>query len=80
MVCMIRITRTDVHFKKNSVIFLQALKKDESNPEISEFASMLLKEYSFPVMMTVIAPNGTIVHKTNANTFLDMEVSFLESG
>ena len=48
----------------------QAFQKDKSDPEISSFASMLLSEYQFPVMMMVIAPNGTIVNKVNANDFL----------
>ncbi|KAL8590296.1 hypothetical protein ACOMHN_006412 [Nucella lapillus] len=38
---------------------------------MSAFAAMILSEYHFPVMMMVIAPNGTVVHKVNANTFLD---------
>ena len=47
---------------------------------MSDFAAMLLADYTFPVMMMVIAPNGTILHKVNANDFLDMETSLLESG
>jgi hypothetical protein len=50
---------------------MQALQADESNPKMSAFAKMLLSEYEFPVMMMVIAPNGTIIHKVNANNFLD---------
>ncbi|KAK7481156.1 hypothetical protein BaRGS_00027589 [Batillaria attramentaria] len=62
------------------VVDLQALEKDENDPVMSEFAKTLLSEYEFPVMMMVIAPNGTIVHKVNANEFLDMESSVFETG
>lgn len=51
-----------------------------SDPVISKFASYLLTEYEFPVMLMVIAPNGTVVHKVNANDFLDMESSIFETG
>lgn len=47
---------------------------------MSSFTTMLLDQYEFPVMMMIIAPNGTVVHKINANTFLDMETSVFESG
>nr|KAG5695198.1 hypothetical protein BaRGS_018320 [Batillaria attramentaria] len=60
--------------------FKVALEKDENDPVMSEFAKTLLSEYEFPVMMMVIAPNGTIVHKVNANEFLDMESSVFETG
>lgn len=59
---------------------MEALKKDESDPSMKEFATMLRAAYEFPVMMMVIAPNGTVVHKINANDFLDMETSVFESG
>ena len=63
----------------DDVVF-QALQKDESDPSMSAFATMLLSEYEFPVMMMVIAPNGTVVHKVNANDFLDIDTSVFESG
>ena len=47
---------------------------------MSAFATMLLAEYEFPVIMMVIAPNGTVVHKVNANDFLDIETSVFDSG
>lgn len=62
------------------VVDLKALEKDESDLEMSQFAKMLLADYEFPVMMMVISPQGKIVHKINANTFLEMETSFFESG
>nr|KAG5695197.1 hypothetical protein BaRGS_018319 [Batillaria attramentaria] len=50
-------------------------KVDENDPVMSEFAKTLLSEYEYPVVMMVIAPNGTVVHKVNANEFFDMESS-----
>ena len=47
---------------------------------MSAFATMLLEEYEFPVIMMVIAPNGTVMHKVNANDFLDIETSVFDSG
>lgn len=64
----------------NLIADLKALQKDESDPLMSTFATMILNEYEFPVMMMIIAPNGTIVHKLNANKFMDAENSFIESG
>ena len=34
-------------------------------------AKTSLDSYKFPVMSLVIAPNGTIIHKINANDLLD---------
>ncbi|KAK7481154.1 hypothetical protein BaRGS_00027587 [Batillaria attramentaria] len=51
---------------------------DENDPVMSEFAKTLLSEYEYPVVMMVIAPNGTVVHKVNANEFFDMESSGLQ--
>lgn len=34
-------------------------------------ASHFLENYKFPVMMMVALPNGTILHKVNANEFMD---------
>ncbi|KAL8559589.1 hypothetical protein ACOMHN_008300 [Nucella lapillus] len=62
------------------VVDLEALKKDESDPSMQEFATMLHAQYEFPVMMMIIAPNRTVVHRVNANDFLDMETSVFQSG
>ncbi len=50
--------------------YFQVLKKDV-NYKYSREARLQLKAYSFPVMMMVSLPNGTIIHAANANTFLD---------
>ncbi|KAG7328664.1 hypothetical protein KOW79_008608 [Hemibagrus wyckioides] len=50
---------------------LEDLQADEKNPELSQKARLHLEQYSFPVEMMVVLPNGTVVHHINANNFLD---------
>lgn len=56
------------------------MKDDSTQPEIAKVASHFLEHYSFPVMMVVAYPNGTIAHKINANHFLDTQPSVIEVG
>lgn len=49
----------------------QELEKDPHQPEYSKVANHFLENYKFPVMMMVALPNGTILHKVNANEFMD---------
>ncbi|TSS85072.1 Selenoprotein N [Bagarius yarrelli] len=44
---------------------------DEENLGLSQKARLHLEQYSFPVEMMVVLPNGTVVHHINANNFLD---------
>lgn len=54
------------------IFFLfKELEKDPHQPEYSKVASHFLENYKFPVMMMVSLPNGTILHKVNANEFMD---------
>lgn len=50
---------------------LKDLEKDETQPEIQKIAAHFLGSYSFPVMMYVAFPNGTIAHQVNANDYMD---------
>lgn len=61
------------------VLDLQELKNDPC-PEVAELAKISLDNYSFPVMMMIQLPNGTIVTKINANELLDMNPGVFESG
>lgn len=57
----------------NLVVDMKALEADASQPELAQMARTLLAQYEFPVMMMVLDPrDGSIVHSTNANTFLDL--------
>ncbi|KAK3093662.1 hypothetical protein FSP39_018598 [Pinctada imbricata] len=51
--------------------FKKDLEKDSHQPEYSKVAAHFLENYKFPVMMMVALPNGTILHKVNANEFMD---------
>lgn len=46
----------------------------------TNFAEMALEAYTFPAIMLLALPNGTIVHSTNANEFLEIEDSVLATG
>uniref|UniRef100_A0A914BHM6 EF-hand domain-containing protein n=1 Tax=Patiria miniata TaxID=46514 RepID=A0A914BHM6_PATMI len=39
---------------------------------VAKLASTCLDAYSFPVQMSIMLPNGTVVHSVNANDLLDM--------
>lgn len=55
------------------------MEKDESQPEAALRAKLALEAYEFPVEMMVALPNGTVVHRINANNFLDAG-SLLDAG
>lgn len=60
---------------------LEAYRDNASTaPELAAIARHYLEHYSFPVMMVVAYPNGTIAHKVNANKFLDTQPSIVETG
>ncbi|CAH1792745.1 unnamed protein product [Owenia fusiformis] len=61
---------------------LEAYKANKEMPELALSAERSLEAYKFPVEMMVIQPDGVVVHRTNANEFLDEghEMSFMESG
>ncbi|KAL3872735.1 hypothetical protein ACJMK2_035939 [Sinanodonta woodiana] len=65
----------------HSILLWGSLKNDSTtDPRYAELAKHFLDHYTFPVMMMVSLPNGTIIHKMNANDFLDMGINLLESG
>ncbi|GAA6073269.1 selenoprotein N, partial [Tachysurus ichikawai] len=39
---------------------LEDLQADEKNPDLSQKARLHLEQYSFPVEMMVVLPNGTV--------------------
>lgn len=52
---------------------LEALKDDSSEPKFAALAKLQLDHYKFPVMMMVLAPNGSIIHSVNANEFMEVD-------
>ncbi|VDI27960.1 Hypothetical predicted protein [Mytilus galloprovincialis] len=59
--------------------FKQEFEKDSSQPEIKKIAAHFLENYKFPAMMYVYFPNGTIVHKVNANDCMDQGEGFMQN-
>lgn len=62
------------------VVDLETLQDDSTQPEAATVAKHFIEHYSFPVVMVVAYPNGTIAHKVNANTFLDEQPNLIETG
>ncbi|RUS70569.1 hypothetical protein EGW08_021668, partial [Elysia chlorotica] len=52
----------------------------DSSMRHSSLAQLFVDVYEFPVLMIVALSDGTIVHKMNANDFLDMEMSSVNIG
>ncbi|VDI51956.1 selenoprotein N [Mytilus galloprovincialis] len=63
----------------NLVVDLKEFEKDSSQPEIQKIAAHFMENYKFPVMMYVTFPNGTIVHKVNANDYMDQGEGFMQN-
>lgn len=62
------------------MVDLKDLEKDSSQPsEVQKTAAHFLENYKFPVMMYVAYPNGTIVHKVNANEYMDEGQGFMDN-
>ena len=61
-------------------VLSQTLRDDSTQPVAAMAAKHFLEHYSFPVMMVVAYPNGTIAHKINANVFLDSQPSLVDVG
>lgn len=57
---------------------LEAFRDNASTPtELAKVSKHFLDHYSFPVMMVVAYPNGTVANKVNANKFLDAQPQFV---
>ncbi|KAK3804354.1 hypothetical protein RRG08_059324 [Elysia crispata] len=52
----------------------------DSSMQYSSLAQLFVDVYEFPVLMVVALSDGTIVHKINANDFLDMEMTSVNIG
>ena len=52
----------------------------DSSMQYSSLAQLFVDVYEFPVLMIVALSDGTIVHKMNANDFLDMEMKSVNIG
>ncbi|GFN82922.1 selenoprotein n-like [Plakobranchus ocellatus] len=61
------------------MVDLKAHAADTSLPH-SSLAQAFVDIYEFPVLMIVALSDGTIVHKMNANDFLDMEMKVVNLG
>lgn len=48
-------------------------KNDSTNPEIKKLAQLAVESYRFPVESMVALPNGTVIHRMNANELLDSD-------
>ena len=60
-------------------VFIQDLKENSTDPEMSKIAKAFLDSYRFPVMMMIASPEGKVIHAINANEFLDKEQNIVQA-
>ncbi|CAM1323732.1 Uncharacterised protein g8479 [Pycnogonum litorale] len=55
---------------------LKLLSINRSNVEVADVASSLLQDYTFPVVIYVVSPDGHILQHVNINLLLDESSQF----